>query len=237
MRGLTDLGIVLFSALICALFQLSLGTLLLLYHASLGAHIRKKTKSLASSFISGVCLMTFLLLATACFLSFAFFETPLPTLALSISVGVLVSLSLVVLIFYFRSDKTASKTTELWLLKPISRFINSRAKITNNNSEAFSLGLLTVLGEIPFTLVLYFLAGSSILTLSEGYETLSLAAFSIISVLPLLILRLNIRNGKTVVDIQRWRVKNKTFFKVLASLSFLILAGFIFVFKILGGGL
>ena len=231
------MGTIIFSALICAMFQFSLGSLLLLYHASMGNHVRKKTKSLASSFISGVCLMIFLLLATACFLSLAFFGTPLPKLVLSALTGILISISLFILFFYFRTGRTTSSTTELWLPKPISYFINSRAKTTNDNSEAFSLGLLTVLGEIPFTCTLFFLAGSSILTLSEGYEALSLALFSIISVLPLLILRLSIRKGKTVAEIQRWRVKNKNFFKVLICLSLVALAGFLFSFGVLGGGM
>ncbi|MBQ6605850.1 hypothetical protein IJH66_02630 [Candidatus Saccharibacteria bacterium] len=236
MRSMSSLGIVVFSALICALLQLSLGTLLLLYHNSIGRHIRKKTKSLAGSFISGVFLMNFLLLATNCFLSYAFFGGELPLLAFSVLIGILAALSLVIFCFYFRRGKTSKESTELWLPKSISRFVDSRAKITNNNSEAFALGLLTVFGELPFTFALFFLSGSMILELNPGFETLALCLFSLISVLPLLVLRLSVRRGKTVVEVQRFRVRNKFFFKLLAGICFLSLAGFVFAFKILQGG-
>lgn len=231
-----SLGIIFFSALICALFQLSLGTLLLLYHSSLGRFVRKKTKSLASSFIAGVCLMSFLLLAANTFLSFALFGSPLPKFLLSIYIGILVALALIIWFLYFRPGKLKKDSTELWLPKKISRFIDSRAKITNNNSEAFSLGLLTVLGELPFTFILFLLSGAALLELPEGFEVLALVVFSIFSVLPLIILRLAIRKGKTVVEIQRFRVKNKLFFKLLTGFCFLILAAFIFSFKLLGSG-
>ncbi len=237
MRILTELGIILFSALICALFQLSLGTLLLLYHSSLGRFVRKKTKSLASSFISGVCLMNFLLLATNCFLSLALLEGVAENLIYSVSVGILFALALIILFIYFRSGKSARDSTELWLPKPISRFIDSRAKTTNSNSEAFSLGLLTSLGEFPFSFILFFLAGSEIVKLPSGYEILALSFFTIISVLPLIILRFVIRKGKNAVEIQRFRVKNKLFFKFLAGFCFIIFSAFILTFKLLGVGL
>ena len=236
MSVFVSLGIIIFSALICALLQLSLGTLLLLYHSSLGRFVKKKTKSLASSFISGVCLMSFLFLATSTFLSFALFSSPLSKFLLSIYVGVLLALALITWFLYFRPGKSKKESTELWLPKKISRFIDSRAKITNNNSEAFSLGLLTVFGELPFTFILFLLSGASLLELPENFEILALVFFSVLSVLPLIVLRLAIRKGKTVVEIQRFRVKNKFFFKTLIGFCFLILAAFIFSFELLGGG-
>ncbi len=232
-----SLGIIFFSALICALFQLSLGTLLLLYHSSLGRFVKKKTKSLASSFISGVCLMSFLLLASSVFLDFALFGSPLPKFVLCVFVGILVALALIIWFLYFRPGKLKKDSTELWLPKKISRFINSRARITNDNSEAFSLGLLTVLGELPFTFILFLLSGASILELPESLEVLALVVFAVFSVLPLIILRFAIRKGKTVVEVQRFRVRNKFFFKILTGFCFLILAAFIFAFKFFGGSL
>lgn len=239
MRILIPLGIVVFSALICGLFQLSLGSLLLLYHSSLGRHIRKKTKSLASSFIAGVCLMIFLLLATSCFINIALINgnaelSSNDIFFFSISIGILCSTAIVIWFFYYRSGRSKRDSTELWLPKPISHFISSRASTTNNNSEAFALGLLTALGEIPFTFILFILAGNAILELTESYETIALSLFSIASVLPLLILRWMIRSGKTVVEIQRWRVRNKTFFRIFTGFCFVVLAIFIFTFKILG---
>ena len=181
--------------------------------------------------------MNFLLLGTSAFLSFALFSSPLPEIVLYVYVGILFSLALIIWFLYYRPGKSRRDSTELWLPKSVSRFIDSRAKLTKDNSEAFALGLLTVLSELPFTFVLFLLSGSALLELSEGFEVLSLACFSLLSVLPLIVLRLMIRKGKTVVEIQRFRVKNKIFFKLLTGFCFLVLAGFIVAFKLLGGGL
>ena len=42
------------AAVIHATLQLELGALLLLYHASLGKHVRKKTRNLVDSYIAGI---------------------------------------------------------------------------------------------------------------------------------------------------------------------------------------
>jgi hypothetical protein len=51
---------------------------------------------------------------------------------------------------------------------------------------------------------------------------------------PTIFLRLSIRHGRTVVDAQKWRVKNKNFFKTIAGASFLTLALFLLAFRIMG---
>jgi len=58
--------------------------------------------------------------------------------------------------------------------------------------------------------------------------------YTLISIAPLVILKLSIRNGKTVTDIQRWRVKNKNFLRIMSGVGYLVLAGFVFAFKVLG---
>ena len=55
------------AAVIHATLQLSLGALLLLYHASLGKHVRKKTRFLVDSYISGMGMLVFLGLAATIF--------------------------------------------------------------------------------------------------------------------------------------------------------------------------
>lgn len=62
------------AAVVHATLQLQLGTLLLLYHSSLGKHVRKKTKYLVDSYISGIGTLVFLMLATMIFLLDRYFE-------------------------------------------------------------------------------------------------------------------------------------------------------------------
>ncbi len=217
------------AAVIHATLQLELGALLLLYHASIGKHVRKKTKHLVSSYISGIGTLILLGLAAVAFVFDRYFGKALYAEELMIIVGMLVALATASWMFYYRRGRS----TELWLPRSVARFIDKRAKLTNSNTEAFSLGLLTSLAEMPFTLILLVVAANSILDLPYLHQLLAVTGYTIIAILPSVILRLAIRKGQTVVDIQRWRVKHKTFFRVLTGVGFLVLAFFIFSFEVL----
>lgn len=232
MEAYISLSIIILCGLVTASLQLPLGTLLLLYHASLGKNVRQKTKKLASSFISGVTLMNFLLLGTAIFLiSVLTFSGSLPDIGYIILFGFLIALGLVAWLFYYKRKGS----TELWLPRHLARYIDTRAKATNDLSEAFSLGLLVPLSEILFALPLLALSADAILHLDTVYQALGLVIFTIFGSLPLLILRLFIRKGRNVAEVQRWRLRNKTFFRFFTGAGFLILAAFLFAFVILKG--
>ena len=126
---------------------------------------------------------------------------------MAILASVLLMLALLIWLFYYRTRQS----TELWLPKSISRYINKRAKSTESNVEAFSLGALTAFSEIPFSVILMVLAGNSILSLKFEWQFVATAIYALITVLPLFVLRFSIRRGNTIVDIQKWRVKNKNF--------------------------
>ncbi len=217
------------AAVIHATLQLSLGALLLLYHASLGKHVRRKTRFLIDSYISGMGMLVFLGLAATIFILDRYFEKPLYIEELVIVVGMLIALAIAVWFFYYRRGKS----TELWLPRSVARFIDKRAKLTNSNTEAFSLGVLTSLAEMPFTLILFVVAANSILVLPQLYQILAVAMYTIITIIPPIVLRLAIRKGQTVVDIQRWRVKHKTFFRLLTGVGFFVLGFFLFTFEVL----
>jgi hypothetical protein len=212
------------------MLQLGLGCLLLLYHSSLGKHIRIKTRRLASNFILGISLMTILILSASCFFIATLAGGTLSLLELSAVVGILVALAFCAWFFYYKSGRS----TELWLPKSVTRFINRRAKKTESNVEAFSLGLLASFAEIPFSLVLMLVAGNSILELGSIWQPVAIMGYTLVALSPLVILRVCVRRGKTVVDIQRWRTKNKNFFRTLLGIGFLTLAAFLVAFKLMG---
>lgn len=217
------------AALIHASMQLSLGALLLLYHASLGKHIKKKTRSLVDSYIAGIGTLVFLGLGAVAFVMDRYFEKSLYPEELMIVVGMLAALAIAVWAIYYRRGRS----TELWLPRTVARFVDRRAKDTNSNTEAFSLGMLTSLAEMPFTLILIIVASNSILRLEPLEQLVALVLYVIISIIPPIIIRLAIRRGSTVVDIQRWRVKYKTFLRVLTGVGFLVLSIFIFAFEVI----
>ncbi len=217
------------AAVVHATFQLELGALLLLYHASLGKHVRKKTRNLVDSYIAGIGTLVFLLLATLAFVMDRYFEKALYAEELVIVIGMLVALAIAAWAFYYRRGKS----TELWLPRRVAKFIDKRAKTTDSNTEAFSLGMLTSFAEMPFTLVLLVVAANSLIVLPPVYQILAVALYTIITIIPPIILRFAIRKGQTVVDVQRWRVKHKTFFRVLTGAGFLALGFFLFAFEVL----
>ena len=236
MEGLTPVnlvqfGTILLAALVHASLQLGLGALLLLYHASLGKHIKKKTKQLASNYILGVTLLTVLIVSTAAFIIGTITSSSLSVETLAIIVGILFMLAIIIWFFYYRTRRS----TELWLPKSVARYIGTRAKLTESNTEAFSLGMLSSLAEIPFSIVLMILAGNSILGLPINLQIFAVLLYTFIAILPLFILRFSIRRGNTVVDVQKWRMKNKEFLKVMTGVGFMTLALFIIGFRILGG--
>lgn len=220
---------VLLAALIHASMQLSLGALLLLYHASLGKHIKKKTRDLVDSYITGIGTLVFLGLGAVAFIMDRYFGEALYPEELLIVIGMLIALAIAVWSIYYRRGRS----TELWLPRTVARFIDRRAKETNSTTEAFSLGMLTSLAEMPFTLVLIVVAGNSMMHLNTYGQLVALGVYVIISIIPPIILRLAIRKGRTVVDIQRWRVKYKTFLRILTGIGFLMLGIFIFAFEVI----
>jgi len=230
-----SLGIIILGGLVTASLQLPLGTLLLLYHASLGKNIRAKTKRLASSFISGSTLMNFLLLGTTLFLILVLSPSGgvLSRTAYIVLSGLLIALGVIAWFFYYRRKGS----TELWVPRHLAKYISSRAKSTNDNSEAFSLGLLIPLSEILFTLPILVLSADAVLHLSTINQAIGLVIFTIFGTLPLLVLRIFIRKGRNVAEVQRWRLKNKSFFRFFTGAGFIILAAFLFAFVILKGSI
>lgn len=229
MDALVPLGVVVLAALIHSTFQLGLGALLLLYHASLGKHIYRRTLKLVSAFTAGFAVMILLMLAAACFFIWAICGRSLPFWGTAVLVALLAVLAVAVWLLYYRRGRA----TELWLPKSIARYIDRRAKLTESTTEAFSLGLLACFGEFPFTLVLIITAASGVLEFTTSFRAPVVALYTIIAVLPLVVMRLTIRRGATVVEVQKWRVKHKLFLRAISGLGLVVLAIFLLTFKIM----
>lgn len=225
-----EMFIVILAGLIHATLQLGVGTLLLLYHASLGKHIPKRTRGLVTNYILGNALLTALAVAGACFGVFVVCQGEMNPAMLTIVVGILIALAISIWAFYYRFGKS----TELWLPKSISRYIDRRARLTNSNTEAFSLGMLACFAEAPFTVILIVVAANSVLGLPQALQLLAVAIYAALSVFSLVALRIAVRNGQTVVDIQKWRIKNKNFLRIISGVGFMVLAAFLLVFKVFG---
>ena len=94
--------------------------------------------------------------------------------------------------------------------------------------------MLACFAEAPFTLILIVVTANSVIGLPQSLQLLAIVLYAIISVFPMIVLRIAVRRGQTVVDIQKWRLKNKNFVRIVSGAGFAILAAFLLVFKILG---
>ena len=225
MEGLTifsAIGVIVLAALAHATLQMNLGSLLLLYHESISKYIKKRVKFLVSNYIFGVFFLITTSLAATAYFIFLFFGASLSTICLVILASTLVALTLCIWLFYYRTGRS----TELWL--PMKR-----AKQTDSNIEAFALGLLASFAEAPFFIVLMLIAADSLLKLPMFLQIGMFLAYVLIALSPLITLRLAVRHGETVVEIQKWRLKNKNFLKILSGTFFITLAIFLLAFRII----
>lgn len=229
MEILVPFGVVVLAGLIQASMQLNLGTLLLLYHASLGKHIKRKTRHIVDTYITGVAVLVVLMLATLILTLERYFGGMLYVEEIVIVITMMVALAVLIWMFYYRSGRS----TELWLPRSVAKFIDRRAKLTDSNVEAFSLGMLTSLAEMPFTLILLIVSANSILTLPPVQQLIAILLYAAITIVPLVVFRIAIRRGQSVVSIQRWRIKHKNFLRFLTGLGFIVLGFFIFTFEVI----
>lgn len=149
----------------------------------------------------------------------------LSILGLLILVGTLCAIAFVMWGLYFRGAGT-----ELWIPRNLSRYVSRRARNTNDNLEAFSLGMLSNFLEMPLSIVLSLVAANAMITMSSQWQVLAALLFAMLSIAPLIYLKLTIKTGHNALEIQKWRQKNKKFLKNIASSSFLTLALFIIAF-------
>ncbi len=229
MSDLLCIATIALAVIVQASLQLSLGGLILLYHASMGHHRRRKTRFLAKSYIIGAATISGLAVCALGFLISTLFNGALKTEWLVICVGIFLASALVMWLLYYRRGHN----TELWLPRSFTRFINRRAKATNDNIEAFSLGMLSSFAEMPLSFALYFVIANCILNLSANYQIWAILGYTALSVLPLITLKLRIKTGQNVVEIQKSRIRDKAFVRIISGSGFAVLAAFVYVYWVL----
>lgn len=145
----------------------------------------------------------------------------------------MVVIGLVIMGNYYRR----SKGTVLWLPRQQANYLSERAKKTKNPVEAAALGSMTVVAELPISLVLYLTIGLLSYNLADGANLWCAFGYSVIISLPLIMMVILVGGGHRVSQIQRWREQNKTFLKYSAGLGMLVAAIYIVSFYIMEAGL
>ena len=237
---ISSLAIIAFAALIHASFQLSVSMLTLLSGHAIGgkiAHI--KLLRLTSSFSLGVAVMTLLLLSFMAFVLQHSFGNHAPLLAWAIACGLVLGLGVAVWAFYYRRETG----TSLWIPRSMARYLSERTKATKLGTEAFGLGLSSVIAELLFIVAPMAISALVLIQLEPSLQLLGIAIYTIISLLSLLIVWALIGSGHKLSRIQKWRENNKRFLQFAAGSGLLILGFYVYVDQVVtatvlaGGGL
>ena len=226
----SSLAIVTLAALIHASFQLSVSVLTLLSGHAIGTkRSQGKIMRLTSGFVSGVGTMTLLTLSFISLIFLHVFGHDAPHFVWAIACGLLISIGLAVWFFYYRREKG----TSLWIPRSFARYLSDRSKVTKNSAEAFSLGLTTVVSELPFIAAPIIIAALVLVGLPAHWQLVGIVIYTAISLLTLFSIWVLIGSGHKLSTIQKWREDNKHFLQFAGGGALAVLGFFVYVCKIL----
>jgi hypothetical protein len=219
------------AALIHASFQLGVSMLTLLSSHTIGKK-RSHTRLLGfiSSFVSGAITMTILLVSFSALILLNILQTyPGPRMAIWTFVcGLLLGVGIAVWIWYYRrTDGTA-----LWLPRGLARHLNDRVKATRHNAEAFSLGLVSGIAELLFTIAPIAVAAMVLAQLDSHLQLLGLVFYTLVASLSLLIVAGLVGGGHSLGRIQKWREQHKRFLQFIAGSGLIALGFYLYVNQI-----
>lgn len=228
----TSFAIILLAGLIHASFQLSISVLTLLSGHALGrktAH--RRLLSLTGSFVLGAGIITIMLLSTLALVLSAALPSSSPSLWALIC-GAVIGVGISVWLFYYRSGKG----TSLWIPRGFAEYLHNRAKSTHIGPEAFALGIISVIAELLFIFAPLLVTALLLVHMAPDRQLLGIVGYSLVSLLPLLIVWLLIARGHKLSHIQRWRESNKKFLQFSAGSGLLILGVFVYVEQVVNAG-
>jgi hypothetical protein len=226
---LTSFAIVTLAALVHASFQLSVSVLTLLSGHAIGSKkSHRRTLSLTGSFVIGVGVMTLLLLSFFALVFSHAFGSDASQLIWAIGCGLLIGVGLAVWFFYYRR----AKGTTLWVPRSFARHLSDRSKATKDPTEAFSLGLTSVISELLFIIAPIAISALVIVQLPVEWQLLAVAVYTLISLLTLFSVWVFISSGHRISGIQKWREANKHFLQFAAGSALIILGLFVYVSKV-----
>lgn len=225
------LAVIIISSLIHASFQLSVSVLSLLSGHTIGAkHTKTKLTKLSTGFVLGVGLMVFSLISTLAWLLIHIYLNGAPDYIWAAASGLLVGLAVAIWLFYYRRGKG----TVLWIPRSFSEYLTDRTKVTTHTVEAFGLGLTSVFAELVFIIGPVLIAALAIIQLPFALQVPGVILYTLLSLLPLIIIWMLINEGYSISRIQSWRERNKHFLQFTAGLGLIILTILIYSVEIIG---
>lgn len=173
--------------------------------------------------------MTLLLLTFTAFILQHSFGSDVPLLAWAVICGLLLGLGVAVWIFYYRREKG----TSLWLPRSLARYLSDRTKATKQSTEAFSLGLTSVIAELLFIFAPIIISALVLIQLESWLQLVGIALYTVISLLSLLIVGGLVGSGHKLSHIQKWREDNKHFLQFAAGSGLFVLGFYVYVERVI----
>ena len=229
MSVLTSVEILILAMLIMASLQFVPSVFSLFSHYSHGRFSKNKASDLVTFFIIGVEAATVaFFVAIYCIMSaspvFSFIVDN--GIAAWVTAGVIAALGVLFFLVYFQKGRGTAK---LRLFPNLTSKYPLRIKSAKSRSDAFLLGFFSVIPELVFTIPLYVLV--TVATMRLGADSPERAALAILfafsAIAPLVIIHIRLVAGHNLADFIRFRLKNKTFFRVMISLLYFLIAGVI----------
>ena len=228
-----SLGIVLLAMLIIAFLQLQPGAFSLLYHYCTGKYSKARTSDMTLFFILGVEVSSAALFLCSYFFTNLFFlycfrpETSFWAWA---AAGIFIALAFVGLFGYYRSGHG----TRLFVSRGYAKAIDEKARAAKTRSDAFALGAFSGMAELIFTVPLYIVTSAEIMIMStKFFPSYALTLLYILTpTIPLFVTRWGFKSGRNLADIQKIRVRDKNFTRLVLFASYLTIAILMIFFRI-----
>lgn len=226
MDTFTIFSVVALAALIHASFQLGVSVVTMLSGHTTGKKVAPgKTLRLVGAFFGGTVVVTSLTLFTLLYFADQTTLWQSPSAMWTIVCGALTAVGLGVWIFYYRRGGG----TPLWIPRSFARFLSARVRTTSLSVESFSLGLTTVIAELPFMAAPLIASALALSYLPGDLQILGALAYVLIASLGMIIVTILIGSGHNLSHIQRWRERNKRFLQFAAGSGLIILGFYIYV--------
>jgi hypothetical protein len=229
-----SLGIVILAMLIMASLQLQPGVFALFYHYASGKYSKKKTSDVTLFFILGAEVASACLFLCAYYIANLFFLCqfrPETSFFAWVLVGILIALALMSFTCYFRPGPG----TKLFISRKCAKNLDTHARNIKSRSDAFTLGALSGVCELPFTLPLYIITSIEIIEMTVEFfpSHLLTLLYIIVPAIPLFIVRWKFQLGRNLANIERSRVKDKIFTRLILGFSYIAISILFIYFRIL----
>jgi cytochrome c biogenesis protein CcdA len=145
--------------------------------------------------------------------------------------GASVGTGLAILLFYYRWSKQG---TQLWLPRRAAEYLHQRTKATRRPFEAMILGIGAILAELIFIAAPLLIAANLAAELNGSKQIAAIGLYSLIAILPLILLLLSNAGGRKISAFQCWRERNKRFLQVMAGVLLIVLGTYLLTYKALG---